>query len=84
MPGVTSCSMHWLLTIFNGAGIKVEVANFPAVMDTLEDQDAVSCAIFYALKFMILIIFLSNSNSEFLSDLALLKLSSALVSFFFK
>ena len=36
---VTSCSMHWIVTTFRGAGIKVEVANFCAPMETLIDQD---------------------------------------------
>ena len=39
---VTSCSMHSIVTTFRGAGIKVEVANFCAAMDTLTGQDACS------------------------------------------
>ena len=31
--------MHSIVTIFRGAVIKVEVANFCAAMDTLIDQD---------------------------------------------
>ena len=31
--------MHSIVTTFRGAGIKVEVANFCAAMDTLIDQD---------------------------------------------
>ena len=31
--------MHSIVTTFRGAVIKVEVANFCAVMDTLIDQD---------------------------------------------
>ena len=31
--------MHWIVTTFRGAVIKVEVANFCAGMDTLIDQD---------------------------------------------
>ena len=31
--------MHSIVTTFRGVGIKVEVANFCAAMDTLNDQD---------------------------------------------
>ena len=31
--------MHWIVTTFRRAVIKVEVANFCAAMDTLIDQD---------------------------------------------
>ena len=31
--------MHSMITLFNGADIKIEVANFCAAMDTLIDQD---------------------------------------------
>ena len=34
--------MHSIVTTFRGAGIKVEVANFCAAMDTLIDQDGAS------------------------------------------
>ena len=33
--------MHWIVTTFRGAVIKVEVANFCAAMDTLIDQDVI-------------------------------------------
>ena len=36
--------MHSIVTTFRGAGIKVEVGNFCAAMDTLIDQDALSDA----------------------------------------
>ena len=35
--------MHSIVTIFRGAVIKVEVANFCAAMDTLIDQDGPHC-----------------------------------------
>ena len=36
--------MHSIVTTFRGAVIKVEVANFCAVMDTLIDQDDATSA----------------------------------------
>ena len=35
----TSCSRYSIITLFNGADIKVEVTNFCAAMDTLINQD---------------------------------------------
>ena len=40
--------MHSIVTIFRGAVIKVEVANFCAAMDTLIDQDVGYYALFAA------------------------------------
>ena len=37
--------MHSIVTTFRGVVIKVEVANFCAVMDTLIDQDAIAVAV---------------------------------------
>ena len=39
-----------MVTLFNGADIKVEVANFCAAMDTLIDQDYCSPRVVHAVK----------------------------------